>query len=790
MISIYPISDPAAVVTPVLLTEELRPLVEKFYERPDVETLVLDETSADDFPAPDPLPQPRPEVGKFFFPVVGARRWARGDFLIAADDLATLRAAHPGETRVTLEFRDDPDDPGSETPRAFDLYVLAARPLVENAGAAGPAVDAYVVTLVDVRYYWQFAQGVQGTSFGSWTALLSGVGTRLGTAVTVADSVDSDYLTPTSRWNTKYTVGVSTAHLLDSLAHLTGSRIVAAGDGTFQLQRPTAARKTAATAFHAANLTRHFAGGLINAADLIDGVPSDVEAVFYGDPAATESVSLFSLGLAGYGGAVGVDSAAWSWVDCPATASGAQRTALATQFATDFYDWQLAPLDAEYAGFTAVPVSGFVGHLEYFATAAEGFTRVRRMPENYGGSGRGRNFSTAPTLASALVEVTAFDAGTRYHTVKRKTWTGSPGDVADYSPPTTYATCRASARTTQGSPNYQIPTGTLCEMVPGDGSDYWIWPIGDYATATTPGLVSTYDQVKQGNWSVTRPGANSGSITGGATITAGLPSDTWGVVQSRAQHGVIQTGQGGASNNWIMSNDWDPLANGFVPLSPRLVTASLTAQIRIGDTTLSHDYVEFRNSTPRTACGLNAQTTDALWLVAPGTSGRMVLAPSVLPGGARPFYSITDTDGLVWSYKDGIWGERYARDQFNNPQLVTISGGIITGWTTGGSRIASTGVVTAANGKVYYADAPVSRTTVYLSPLAKEGDRFEVVGRGAGGWDVSQRAGMTIRGPGAATTTGTGGHLRGDQYESATIECVSDGAEFIVVSSTGTLTWV
>lgn len=99
-------------------------------------------------------------------------------------------------------------------------------------------------------------------------------------------------------------------------------------------------------------------------------------------------------------------------------------------------------------------------------------------------------------------------------------------------------------------------------------------------------------------------------------------------------------------------------------------------------------------------------------------------------------------------------------------------------------------VATLAAGVTHYADTPASRSALYLSPLAEVGDRYTVVGRGAGGWDIAQRAGQTIRGGSSSTTTGTGGHLRGTQYGSAVIECVTAGTEFVVVNSTGTLTWV
>lgn len=387
-----------------------------------------------------------------------------------------------------------------------------------------------------------------------------------------------------------------------------------------------------------------------------------------------------------------------------------------------------------------------------------------------------------PDASMLLVEVTAYSAGTKYHTVKRKTWSG--GAVADYSPATSYTTCRASARTIQGGTNYQIPNGTLCYLdpIPDVAGDYWIEPTGDYATASTPGVVSSYDQVKQGNWTVTRTGSTT--LGNGATLTAGTSSDTWGVVQSKATHGVIQTGDGGVAVNWIMSNDYDPIAGGVVASSPRLCTTSLTAQIRLNDTTLGDNYLIFR--TPGNVSGISGDVSGNLTAAVPDTKS-LILAPSPFGGGEVVQYAIKDSAAVI---RSGIWADRSWVDRNGFSHAVTVSGGIITAWTVsfvGPTRVSSNSALAA--GEDTYADNGASRVTLTLPATAAEGEQFKVIGAAAGGWQVGQNAGQTIYQGASATTTGTGGHLRGGQWTVVVLECVNADTDFVVVSANATLTF-
>lgn len=803
----------------LLADEGLRVACDRWYDAQPVVDLPPVVTGADDFPVPDPLPVPRPAIGQLFWPVIGARRWARGDFLIAKSDLDLLRAELAYDNQVTLEFRDA--EGGADTPRQFYLFLLSAHPLVENPGETVPNVtDAWVITLVDVRYYWQFvtaAQTADTYSFSSWTNLVPDkIAARFGDTITVTDAFLAAFPAPNnSRWGDAKTRGISTAHLLDCAMSFTGSRLVCGPLGTFEVQRPTSANKDIVTDFHDDNLDRHVGGGLIPVTEIRNSVPTEMSAIYSGDPVVNGVKSLLSLALADYGSSTGAGGTGYGWVDKDAPADAT----LTAAYAENFYLWQLVPLDAQYAGFTTVPVSGFVDRVVYYHDDEEGVTWICRPPENYGAVVRGRPLATDGGNGGILVEVTGYNSATRYHTAKRKTWTGSPGDVADYSPATTYSTCRASARTTgTGTPtaSYQIPTGTLCYLweIPDVSGAYWIEPTGDYATATTPGVVSTYGQrwlghkVFETGWTSQDTARSNGGLhcygsfpasNGGPTsdtyVSAAvhvyggsMHSDTTydtrrainarGVVQANfitamsrfTTQGVTLDAQAGANLhvNGDLASNFPAQFSALYFSQPTNEPGTFITSPRTGETLCATVLVTARNA-------LFAPTrseTRPHWLSATGHTN----ADGVTGEGGFSIYE----DRGSFAVHRGVWGTLAGG---------VFKGGILVGGADSGP-VARTELTTLAPNGRYYADTPVARTGFYLSPMSKAGDRFDITGRGAGGWDISQRAGQTIRTAASATTTGTGGHLRGAQWSRALIECVTDGTDFVVIETNATLTWI
>lgn len=865
----------------LLVTQELAAPCEQWYERERPKDEPPQMTGGEDYPVPDPPYVPDPRIGQLFFPVMGARRWARGDYLISKTTLDLLRADLQYDNRVTLSLRDLPD-PSAEVAREFDLYLLSARPLVENNGSAGPAVDAWVVTVVDKRYYWQFHQGATDSNpkdWSSWTDLIGTLITRLGSSPDFPDGVDTDYFSPDAlRWNDLATRGVSTPHLLDAAANFVGSRIVVGPDGAVQLQRPAGANRGLVTDFHAEQVAagRHVGGGLIPATEAANAVPASVDVVFYDPlpPFAPTVVNrtLMAAGAGGYGSAGGVSgSAAFAWADVPADTLAGDPVNWANQYAHDFYDWQLVPLDAQYAGFTTVPVSGFVSHLIYVHSADEGCTWVHRPAENYGGVVRGRNLIDETGGGAAgdelLVEVTAYSGGTRSHTVKRKTWLGGiGGNVADYSPLTTFINCRNPARTTAIGPEFGLPLGTLCWMtaIPDAAGSYWIEPVDDYATDTTPGVMSTfaqyflgrkrfrsrteiaYDALTSGYVGTPAPDMEVGSgtvfqvtkaitvldcgtrTTGDVFVGPGhplstslpVPANIFGFGQRGLRcDGVVLTQRAcgyQANLGTLVSNAacfqdvgvQNPGTGGGIPPStgvtkrpgisfatPGAIDSSYNAGLVYVPIVSEHPLYTYHNPGATYPNGQHLLTLGVSRFGAPGFSisafggplynpdgssaGNGGDARNVILGGTQlvSLYAATDGGGGVIAAE--FIGGLYIR-------LVRVGGTVIIDPDPDGNEpgfapvSVGAGPTTLRAGRTYYADSTSGRSQFFLPLVSSAGDKFKVVGRATGGWQINQRAGQTIRTAGATTTTGVAGTIQGPQWAVLEFECLNDGFDFVI----------
>jgi hypothetical protein len=76
----------------------------------------------------------------------------------------------------------------------------------------------------------------------------------------------------------------------------------------------------------------------------------------------------------------------------------------------------------------------------------------------------------------------------------------------------------------------------------------------------------------------------------------------------------------------------------------------------------------------------------------------------------------------------------------------------------------------------------------YLLPVsASVGDIVTVIGKGSGGWQVTQNAGQIIHTSSGSTTPGTGTLSSTNRYDVVVLVCIADNVEFSVLSSTGTL---
>jgi hypothetical protein len=124
--------------------------------------------------------------------------------------------------------------------------------------------------------------------------------------------------------------------------------------------------------------------------------------------------------------------------------------------------------------------------------------------------------------------------------------------------------------------------------------------------------------------------------------------------------------------------------------------------------------------------------------------------------------------------------------QIQNLQDLTPSGyGGVKGWievtTTPYSMTSEYGYIANSSSKV----------ELELPTNMDRGDVIRVVGRGSGGWKISQDGSQVIHFINKDTTTGLTGYLEStEQYDSVEILCIVDDTEFVVLSSTGNITIV
>jgi hypothetical protein len=319
--------------------------------------------------------EPPIKVGSLLWPVVGARRFARGLFVIDGESLTALRVALTvaDDNAVTLSYRDAPT--GSETARTFPLFLIASRPLSETGAVAEGEDDAYLILLADQRYYWGLLEG-SGTANdpADWAAVFSAMFGRVGASYTL-DPVHADYLPPTERWSGDTARRTSTAFLLDYAAACVGSRIVVTPAGV-HVQRPEAAYLTVAADYHAAAVldSRFGGGGTIPVYDQLVALPGRARARWehgaeYGTDLPTGDTAKIVQVWHDAPGRYGIDGVA-------------DLEAHADRWAADWYAWQYAPLDSVYDGFLTPPATGFVGSVELYHDTDAGYTRVSRPPVN------------------------------------------------------------------------------------------------------------------------------------------------------------------------------------------------------------------------------------------------------------------------------------------------------------------------------------------------------------------------------------------------------------------------
>lgn len=188
-----------------------------------------------------PLPNwpapPQIKLNTLWWPVTGATRWARGLFLASGVQMAqiweaaggTILSGSPnGGTPASgaLVLKDDTANRSVTTM----MYMLPPRPITYGGGQQA----AYLLPLVDLRYFWQWIDVGDVSDVTSWSDLISAIGTLLAPfGGLTAGSISSDYGVPDAEMLRSYS---NAAVLLDVVAESVGMRTVCKPDGSVVLQ--------------------------------------------------------------------------------------------------------------------------------------------------------------------------------------------------------------------------------------------------------------------------------------------------------------------------------------------------------------------------------------------------------------------------------------------------------------------------------------------------------------------------------------------------------------------------
>ena len=132
-------------------------------------------------------------------------------------------------------------------------------------------------------------------------------------------------------------------------------------------------------------------------------------------------------------------------------------------------------------------------------------------------------------------------------------------------------------------------------------------------------------------------------------------------------------------------------------------------------------------------------------------------------------------------------------------QEITIGTGLTMTGTTLSANAGTPGITwnevtgtsqTAAVNNGYITNN-ASLVTVTLPSTAAVGSIVRIGGKGAGGWRLSQNASGIIHFGNVDTTTGTGGYLASaNRYDTVELVCIVANNEWVVLSSSGNITYV
>lgn len=337
------------------------------------------------------------KLGSLYWPT-GATRWAIAHYLINDDQWGTIKnLAYPGTTYKPLPLVIDSQQNGG-TVISPDMWMLPSRFEVKIPNYTG----MYLLTLVDDRYFWQVRSTQrmhidEGTT--TWEDIYTQMGSALGGITIDADDIPAAYGKPGKCLNALWEqMGL----FLDAVAYNVGQRIVRGLDGTVRAMNVTTSQ-----AIVQSNLSNNpfptgapvKAGGVML---LLPPLPNDSPGVLPESVTLTAVqvtngfidgerypvvVKLADLNLPEFGpnptvqvgnSKVFHDGIAATITTPPDPDNLVDLQALTRQVATDWYRYQISPLDIKFAGIAPWVPEGWSDSIEWLWRKDEVSTRVQR----------------------------------------------------------------------------------------------------------------------------------------------------------------------------------------------------------------------------------------------------------------------------------------------------------------------------------------------------------------------------------------------------------------------------
>lgn len=276
------------------------------------------------------------------------------------------------------------------------MHLLTPRPITSIGLGDSDSKAAWLLPLVDQRFWWQYENtgALSWDNSTTWATAFANISTALGVSFT-QDTVDSDYLSPDWEEMTRQYDDIGT--LLDAMCHSVGQRLIAVPDSTGTIEIvdfydtggtilgfPTLDKewKIAAGGAMRHSANEHHVPAHVRVVNrkFANGVADSAGAVF--SYAKTPATTVFDANDLESGSEHAIHSSAWANFTAGGGApdNNTDLDALAAQIAADYYASLTVQYDYTFIGTVPWDLTPF----DNFALWSPKDTRVQTMPPNVG----------------------------------------------------------------------------------------------------------------------------------------------------------------------------------------------------------------------------------------------------------------------------------------------------------------------------------------------------------------------------------------------------------------------